>query len=81
MARRKKIVGTEEVFEKVEVKKPTPEDTSYKVRKLIENPLKLNMSIVLSDDKPFELSKALLANEMFMMHIDHLIKLEKLERV
>lgn len=51
------------------------------VKKAIENPLRLNKHIVLSDDKDFTIPGVLLKDEMFMTHIEYLISLKKLERV
>lgn len=78
MARRKKPI--EETVEKP-TSKPIAKKTSFQVKRKIVNPLRLSMSLILSDDKPFTLTEAQLADEMFMTHINHLISLEKLERV
>ena len=51
------------------------------VKKAIENPLRLNNHIVLSDYKEFNIPGPLLKDEMFMTHIEYLISLNKLERV
>jgi len=82
--RKKKTVDTEvQTVEDVAVVEPKVQvvESSYIVKKLIANPLRLSMSLVLNNHKPFTLTEELLANEMFMMKIEQLISLEKLERV
>ena len=84
MRKRKKAPAEEtqavEEVETVETKEPTKE-TSYKVKKLIKNPLKLTLSIVLHNYEPYPLTKAQLEDEIFMEHIEKLKSLKKLERV
>ncbi len=68
-----------------EVKKPTIQkavkDYSFKVVKLIRNPMKISLSIVLNDFKPYALTKVQIDNDIFMEHIEKLISLKKIKRV
>ena len=71
-------------LETLEVEKQTTKEVKevfYQVRKLIKNPMKLSLSIVLKDFKPYILTKAQLEDEIFMEHIEKLIKLKKIESV
>jgi len=81
----KEVVKEEtEAIKTVEVEKPATKvvkDYSFKVRKLIRNPMKLSLSIVLRDFEPYTLTTAQLNDEIFMKHIKKLISIKKIERV
>jgi len=88
MGRPRKKPATKEETETVKtvkVEKPAikkvVKEVSLKVRKLIRNPMKLSLSIVLRDYNPYTLTKAQLDDEIFMEHIEKLISLKKIERV
>jgi len=87
MGRPRKKPATKEETEtvkSVEVKKPATKvvkEVSFKVRKLIRNPMKLSLSIVLRDFEPYALTIAQLNDEIFMEHIKKLISIKKIERV
>ncbi|MHA1304822.1 MAG: hypothetical protein ACTSPI_14085 [Candidatus Heimdallarchaeaceae archaeon] len=81
----KEVVKEEtEAIKTVEVEKPAAKvvkEVSFKVKKLIRNPMKLSLSIVLRDFEPYTLTTAQLNDEIFMEHIKKLISIKKIERV
>ena len=77
---RKKVVKPKEIV--VEQKVPIVHLSNIvKKKEGIVNPLRLNNHIILSNYKPFPIPGNLLNDEMFMLHIEYLISIDKLERV
>lgn len=73
---------SKEQTSKEETPKPKKETSnSFSVKKLIKNPLKLDMSVTLHNYLPYELNNLQLANKKFMEHINKLISLKKLEKI
>ena len=71
----------EQVVEEVEEIKAPVIDSPRVIKKLIRNPLRLTLSIVLQDFKPYTLLKAQLEDEIFMEHIDKLLSQKKIKKV
>jgi len=79
-----KLEEVQEVEEEkeVEVKSSTAakKGKGCTVRKLIKSPMRLSMTKVLNDNKPYTLKPEEFKDKKFMEHIEKLIELKKIEK-
>jgi len=82
MPKKKQDEKTVEKEVKTEVeKKPTEKKSSFTVKKLVKNPVRLSPNVVLHNFSPYELNNLELNNKDFMDKVERSIKQKLIEKV